>query len=106
MDRFTYYEGLKELARTKRAEYNVSTATFGLREVGKIYRAEKVRIDYRDLTPRIRALYMCDDGDCSVAIRRTLPPEPRLFSLVHELKHHYKDREQLDAGKIAIVCSD
>ena len=35
---------------------------------------------------------LCEDGDCSVAIQRTLPDEPKLFALVHELKHHYCDR--------------
>ena len=33
-----------------------------------------------------------------------LPDEPRLFALVHELKHHYRDRDALGAGFIS--CGD
>ncbi len=46
---------------------------------------------------------ICDD-DCSVAVQRDLPHEPKLFALVHELKHHYRDREALGARVIA--CGD
>ena len=47
---------------------------------------------------------MCDDDDCSVAVHGELPDEPKLFALVHELKHHYCDREDLGAG--VIHCGD
>jgi Zn-dependent peptidase ImmA (M78 family) len=47
---------------------------------------------------------MCDDGDCSVAVQRKLPNEPKIFALVHELKHHFCDREALGAG--VIHCGD
>jgi len=33
-----------------------------------------------------------------------LPDEPKLFALVHELKHHYRDRELLGSG--IIMCGD
>jgi Zn-dependent peptidase ImmA (M78 family) len=49
-------------------------------------------------------MYMCADDDCSVAIQRTLPEEPKLFALVHELKHHYRDRATIINGRI--VCGD
>ncbi len=80
------------------------TEAFGLREVRQIYKAEAVRIDYWPLPYKIKALYMCADGDCSVAIQRKLPDEPKLFALVHELKHHYRDREALGDG--VIHCGD
>ena len=47
---------------------------------------------------------MCAGGDCSVALQATLPYEPKLFALVHELKHHYRDREALGAG--VLHCGD
>jgi Zn-dependent peptidase ImmA (M78 family) len=47
---------------------------------------------------------MCDDSDPSVAINKTLPREPKLFSLIHELKHHYSDQELIADGKIR--CGD
>jgi Zn-dependent peptidase ImmA (M78 family) len=39
-----------------------------------------------------------------VAYQESLPYEPRLFSLVHELKHHYCDQELLGAG--VVHCGD
>jgi Zn-dependent peptidase ImmA (M78 family) len=104
MSRHAYYEELKLLAREKRAEHGVNTATLGLREIRRIYKAESIRIDYYPLPYKIKALYMCDDGDCSVALQRRLPDEPKLFALIHELKHHYRDREALGAG--VIHCGD
>jgi len=104
MSRHAYYEELKLLARQKRVEHGVDTATFGLREVRKIYKTEAIRIDYYPLPYKIKALYMCDDADCSVALQRRLPDEPKLFALIHELKHHYRDREALGEG--VIHCGD
>src|SRR6266851_4625584 len=104
MSRRAYYEELQQLAREKRAGYDVDTASFGLQEVRAIYKEEGIRIDHWPLARKIKALYMCDDGDCSVALQRTIPYEPKLFALIHELKHHYRDREALGAG--VIHCGD
>lgn len=104
MDRHAYYEDLKSLARAKREQHGVDTAAFGLREVRSIYRSEGIRIDYYLLPAKIKALYMCADGDYTVAVQRTLPDEPKLFALVHELKHHYCDQEILGSG--VIHCGD
>jgi hypothetical protein len=78
MNRPAYYEDLKSLAREKRAHYGVDTAAFGLREVRRIYKAEGIRIDPWPLPHKIKALYMCADGDCSVAIQPTLPDAPKI----------------------------
>jgi Zn-dependent peptidase ImmA (M78 family) len=104
MSRRAYYEELQHLAREKRTKYGVDTASFGLQEVRAIYKEEGIRLDHWLLPRKIKAMYMCDDGDCSVALQRTLPYEPKLFALIHELKHHYRDREALGAG--VIHCGD
>ncbi len=104
MDRYLYYESLKELAREKRKQHNVKTDAFGLREIRKIYKKEGVKIDLWPLPSKIKAVYMCDDGDFSVAIQRKLPDEPKLFALAHELKHHYEDQEFINSG--AIHCGE
>ncbi len=104
MSRHAHYQDLKSLAREKREHYGVVTEAFGLRELRRIYKAEGIRIDYFPLPYRIKALYMCADGDCSVAVQRKLPDEPKLFALVHELKHHYRDRDALGEG--IIHCGD
>jgi Zn-dependent peptidase ImmA (M78 family) len=100
----TSYEELKQLARQKRLEYGVVTSEFGLQKVRSIYKAEGITLDYRETSPKIRAVYMCDDDDPSVMVNKTLPPEPKLFSLVHELKHHYVDRLIIESGEIK--CGD
>jgi len=35
-----------------------------------------------------------------VLLNSKLPKEPKLFTLAHELKHHYLDREQIEKGEI------
>jgi len=104
MNRRAYYESLQELARNKLLEYSVDTSAFGLREVRRIYKKEQIHIDHWPLPRKIKALYMCADGYCSVALQQKIPDEPKLFALVHELKHHYCDREALGSG--VIHCGD
>ena len=104
MSRHQYYEEMKALAREKRMQLEVVTAAFGLREVRKIYKTEGIRIHRYPLPYKIKALYMCADNYCSVAIQQKLPDEPKLFALVHELKHHYCDRQALGDG--VIHCGD
>lgn len=106
MDRNTYYEELKALAREKRALHGVNTQAFGLREMRRIYKAEGIRIDSWPLRPKIKAMYMCEDGDYSVAVQRTLPDEPKLFALAHELKHHYRDQDVINGTGGYILCGD
>ncbi|HYC44843.1 MAG TPA: ImmA/IrrE family metallo-endopeptidase [Burkholderiales bacterium] len=104
-ERNDYFESMKALAREKRTHYGVRTEAFGLRELRLIYKAERVKIDRWDSLPaKVRALYMCEDGVCSVAVRSTLPTEPRLFALTHELKHHYCDQDKLSSGELP--CGD
>jgi Zn-dependent peptidase ImmA (M78 family) len=95
-----YYESLKLLARQKREQFCLTTKSINLTAIKGIYRAEGITIDLWELKPRIRAVYMCDEDDPSVLINKTLPPEPRLFALAHELKHHFCDRQQLQEGQI------
>lgn len=104
MNRHAHYQDIKSLARKKREHHGVVTAEFGLREIRRIYKKEGIRIDYYPLPYKIKALYMCADGDFSVAVQRKLPHEPKLFALVHELKHHYCDRDALGDGFIS--CGD
>lgn len=98
------YEHAKLLANQKRSECGVTTETLNLNVVRRIYSDERIRIDKWDFSPSIRALYMCEDGETSVAVNRKLPREPYLFALVHELKHHFTDIPLLQSGKL--TCGD
>lgn len=98
------YDEVKILAQNKRDLYGVTTDTLNLQLLRKIYKEEGIKIDHWKFGRTIRAVYMCDDGDPSVAVNESLPREPKLFSLVHELKHHYLDRNQIENG--TIKCGD
>ncbi len=104
MTRTAYYERMLNLAREKRNEHGVDTGRFGLKELRTIYKREGICLDHWPLSRKIKALYMCDDGYCSVALQKSLPYEPKLFALVHELKHHFCDQAALGAG--VIHCGD
>lgn len=104
MSRTAYYEAMKKLAGAKRKEFRLTTANLGLREVRRIYSAEGITVDLRRLSPKIRAAYMCDGADPCVLVNKNLPKTPRLFAMVHELKHHFCDRELLSNG--GVRCGD
>ena len=104
MRRADYYETMKLLAAQKRKQHGVVTARLGLQMVRAIYKAESIVIDLWKTSSRIRAVYMCDGDDPSVLVNRILPKEPRLFAMVHELKHHYCDQTILKNGEIR--CGD
>ena len=104
MFRRQYYDAMKLLAAEKRQKYSIRTASLGLKRIREVYKAEGVAIDLWETSYKIRAMYMCDGGDPSVLVNRNLPTEPRLFAMVHELKHHYCDQTALKNGQIR--CGD
>ena len=104
MFRSQYYDAMKLLAAEKRLKYSISTASLGLKRIREVYKAEGVAIDLWETSYKIRAMYMCDGGDPSVLVNRNLPTEPRIFAMVHELKHHYCDQTALKNGQIR--CGD
>ncbi|MFZ3350792.1 MAG: ImmA/IrrE family metallo-endopeptidase [Xanthobacteraceae bacterium] len=99
-----YYASIRALARQKRAELGVQTITFGIRDIRNIYRRENITIDIRKLPAYLKAIYLAEDGEVSVAIRKDLPNEPKLFALAHELKHHWADQALIRAGLLR--CGD
>jgi Zn-dependent peptidase ImmA (M78 family) len=95
---------MKRLAAEKREHYKISTDKLGLQKLREVYKAEGIGIDLWETSARIRAVYMCDGGDPSVLVNRNLPKIPKLFAMVHELKHHYCDQADLKSGEIR--CGD
>ncbi len=106
MSRTQYYEEMKRLAHTVRSKYGLTTPTVGLRTIRAIYGEQHIRIDsWPYKLRRVRAAYFLVDGEVCVLINAAIKPkEPRLFSLCHELKHHYVDQE-LAAGQ-GLFCQD
>lgn len=100
-----YFQELKTLALQKRVQLNIESKKLNLNVVKNIYKSEGIILDYRKIkSRRIRAAYFCDDVDCSVLANTSLPRIPKIFSLIHELKHHLVDREKIINGEI--VCGD
>lgn len=104
MLRTEYYEAMKRLAAEKRELYNITTDKLGLQQIRRIYKTEGIVIDLWETSARIRAVYMCDGGDPSVLVNRSLPKIPKLFAMAHELKHHYCDQNVIKNGEIR--CGD
>jgi len=105
VSRYTYYSQCRALAQSKRIEHSIKTETLNLNVMNKVYKTEGIIVDRKKLKGnRIKAAYYCDDGNYSVLVNSSLPREPRLFAMAHELKHHYLDQEQILNGQIE--CGD
>lgn len=100
-----YYWEMRNLALAKRAEHKVQSATLNIIVMRRIYKAEGIRVDSWDFkSQKIRAAYFCDENDYSIALNKNLPRVPKLFSMAHELKHHYVDQQLIENGEIR--CGD
>ncbi len=99
MTRSIYYQQMKSLALEKRNLYGINSNLLNLTVIQRVYKAENIKIDRWEIKGRkLKAAYFCDE-DCSVLINKNLPREPKLFALVHELKHHYVDQESIRGGE-------
>lgn len=94
MSRWSYYEKLKALAREQRAKHGLSTPRVLRSDLRRIYRAQGiVRVDlWRHKFKHLRGAYFCDDLGPTVMLAASLPEEPRIFTMAHELKHHLVDQ--------------
>lgn len=93
MGRHEYYERLKALARTTREIYGLRTARVLRSDLRRIYRAEGIRIyKWPYKLKKLRGAYMDDGAGPAVLLNAALPPEPIIFTMGHELKHHLDDR--------------
>lgn len=106
MNRTRYCECMKQLAHEKRAKHFIRGFRMGISDIRRIYKDEGV---VYDLAPnkncpfdfkKIQGAYMNDDDGPCILINKHLPKDPRVFTMAHELKHHYVDA---DTGRI--ICS-
>lgn len=106
LDMADYYEELKVLARETRKRHNLTTSSVSLSSLRQIYKQEGIRIKLWDYKLRkIRGAYIDIDGEAHVLLNKAIKPkEPRIFTMAHELKHHYIDRELAKNGQLE--CHD
>jgi Zn-dependent peptidase ImmA (M78 family) len=99
--RYEYYQELKALAREIREKYQLGDCRILPSTLRKILLEEGV--DHIDLRPfkNVRGLYISDQNGASVAVNKSLPRDPKAFTLGHELKHHL-----LDSAAGPLHCDD
>jgi Zn-dependent peptidase ImmA (M78 family) len=100
VSRTTYYEELKVLARQVRTDYDLNSPRVLRSDLRRIYKDHQIRIDYWPYRLKgLRGAYFDDEMGTSVFLAK-LPPEPTIFTMGHELKHHLVDR-----ARKAIYCA-
>lgn len=89
-----YYEDLKKLAREVRAQNGLNTPRVTRRDLRRIYSKCDIGIDLWPYRLRnLRGAFFSDDLGMTVMLAKGLPEDPMVFTMAHELKHYYRDRE-------------
>lgn len=94
VNRSQYYDQMKQLARSTRVTYGLTTPRVQKSDLRKIYRDQGIRIDLWPHRMReVRGAYFNDDLGPTVMLVKGLPDDPMIFTMAHELKHHLVDRD-------------
>jgi Zn-dependent peptidase ImmA (M78 family) len=89
-----YYNDLKQLAREVRAENGLKSPRVLPSDLRKIYLKNGIEIDVWPYRLRnLRGAFMCDELGTTVMLAKGLPQDPLAFTMAHELKHFYRDRD-------------
>ena len=87
------YHQARKLAHEVRERYEIEGAKVGLSLLRRVYKAEGVGIVYWDYKFRsIKGAYINDEYGPTVMVAKSLPNDPKVFTLAHELKHHLIDQ--------------
>lgn len=93
MTRTEYYHIVKAKAREIRAEFGITGAQIRLSQIKEICKKLGIRVEYWQGKLRVvRGVYTCDDGPC-IMVSKLLPDEQKIFTIAHELKHHFFDQD-------------
>ena len=89
-----YYYDLKQLARQVRAENGLDSPRVTPGDMRRIYFRNGIEIDLWPYRFRnLRGAFICDELGTTVMLAKNLPQDPMVFTMAHELKHFYKDRD-------------
>lgn len=86
---------MKVLARKVRSEHGIASVRVLRSDLRRVYRAYGIKLDLRSGFKQLRGAYFFDGDEPSVVIDKTLPEDPRVFTMAHELKHHLVDRDSV-----------
>ncbi len=94
MNTQTYYEDLKQLARAVRAENGLSSPRVLPSDLMRIYARHGIVVDewpYR--FKNLRGAFINDHFGATIMLAKGLPQDPMVFTMAHELKHFFRDRD-------------
>lgn len=94
MNLHNYYEDLKLLARQVRAENGLSSPRVLPSDLMRIYAKHGIEVDEWPYRFRhLRGAFIDDHLGTTVMLAKGLPRDPMAFTMAHELKHFYRDRD-------------
>ena len=94
MNLHNYYEDLKLLARQVRAENGLSSPRVLPSDLRRIYAKHGIEVDEWPYRFRhLRGAFIDDQLGTTVMLAKGLPRDPLAFTMAHELKHFYRDRD-------------
>lgn len=89
-----YYEELKVLARQVRAENGLSSPRVLPCDLMRIYAKHGIEVDEWPYRFRnLRGAFINDELGTTVMLAKGLPQDPMVFTMAHELKHFFRDRD-------------
>jgi hypothetical protein len=89
-----YYEDLKALARQVRAEHGLSSPRVLPSDLMRIYAQYEIELDEWPYRFRnLRGAFINDHLGTTIMIAKGLPQDPMVFTMAHELKHFFRDRD-------------
>jgi Zn-dependent peptidase ImmA (M78 family) len=89
-----YYEDLKQLARQVRAENGLSSPRVLPNDLMRIYARYGITVDEWPYRFRhLRGAFINDHLGTTVMLAKGLPRDPMVFTMAHELKHFFRDRD-------------
>jgi Zn-dependent peptidase ImmA (M78 family) len=93
MNTHNYYEDLKQLARQVRAENGLSSPRVLPNDLMRIYAKYEITVDEWPYRFRnVRGAFINDHLGATVMLAKGLPQDPLVFTMAHELKHFFRDR--------------
>jgi hypothetical protein len=94
VNRQAYFEDLKLLARQVRAEHGLRSPRVLTSDLRRIYDRHGIMIDSWPYRLRhLRGAFISDDLGVTVMLASGLPQDPMVFTMAHELKHFFRDRD-------------
>jgi Zn-dependent peptidase ImmA (M78 family) len=75
-----------------RGEHGIASCCVRKSDMRRVFKKLGVRVDlWPGPLKKVRGAYFSDDAGPTVMLAKALPPDPMVFTMAHELKHHLAD---------------